>query len=64
MHQYKGILCMPDTTPDILEWIENDVQFEDGDVLLCGYPCSGEARCDVGIRVQVRPGVMWVSVFR
>ena len=47
MHLYKGVLCMPDTTPDILQWIENDLQFEAGDVLICGYPCSGEIYDDI-----------------
>ena len=41
MHEYKGVLCMPDSTIDILHWMEHEVEFEEGDVLLCLYPCSG-----------------------
>ena len=42
MHEYKGVLCMPDSTPEIFTWIDNELEFDEGDVLLCAYPCSGE----------------------
>ena len=41
MHVYRDVICMPDTTPSVLSWMENELNFEKGDVLLCAYPCSG-----------------------
>lgn len=41
MYYYKDFLCMPDCTPEVMSWMESDLTFEDGDVIIAGYPASG-----------------------
>ncbi|ELT92357.1 hypothetical protein CAPTEDRAFT_220732 [Capitella teleta] len=41
MTEWRGMLCPTDMTPEIVDWIEKDFAFEDGDVLLLHYCCSG-----------------------
>lgn len=41
MHDYKGFLCLPECPPRVLQWMEDTLRFEQGDVLITCYPASG-----------------------
>ena len=39
---HDGYLLMPDCTPRVMNWLKNEMQFDEGDVVLSSFPMSGE----------------------
>lgn len=40
-HHYKGLFCMPDMKKSVMEWIEDGLEFAEGDIVIICYPCTG-----------------------